>query len=146
MVVDLRSFERATKAITFFDKQLSRSAAKVTDMAVVNKLFDVSAHYPALGVFFDNDNIVEKDPNAILQDVEFVKGGAANRIASALSLLDKKAKEPLPEIEKFPIYFYEDGISAVESIVKMRKIIATEHWLGNENFSFFDLFKKIVPS
>ena len=67
-------------------------------------------------------------------------------MANALSLLDKKAKEPLPEIEKFPIYFYEDGISAVESILKMRKIIATEHWLGNENFSFFDLFKKIVPS
>lgn len=40
MLLDLRSFERATKAVVFFDKYINRSAARVSHAAVINRLFD----------------------------------------------------------------------------------------------------------
>jgi hypothetical protein len=42
MVLDVRSLERATKAIEFFDKRINRRAAKVTYLRVLNKLFEAT--------------------------------------------------------------------------------------------------------
>lgn len=42
MFLEVRSFERATKGICFFDQKISRSIAKVTDIVIANNLLDES--------------------------------------------------------------------------------------------------------
>ncbi len=45
LLLDLRSFERAIKAIPFFDKHIGPDAARVTYAAVVNRLFDAKEQF-----------------------------------------------------------------------------------------------------
>ena len=58
MSLDVRSCERATKAVVFFDRYLARSIARVTHAAIVNRLFPATAEgLPALEGLFTPDTI-----------------------------------------------------------------------------------------
>jgi hypothetical protein len=56
-------------------------------------------------------------------------------------LLEKDAQKPLPEIEKLPIHFYEEGIIGLDGALSMREIVALQHWKGNKNYTFYDLIR-----
>ena len=60
----------------------------------------------------------------------------AEKMKFALSKLEEDAKKPLAEVEKFPVHFYEDGISALEGRLVMRQTIALNHWHGNEDYTY----------
>src|SRR5712692_7269865 len=60
MYLDVRSCERATKAVVFFDRYLKRSIARVTHAAIVNRLFAyTTGGLPELEGFFAPDTITE---------------------------------------------------------------------------------------
>ena len=116
LLLDLRSFERAIKAIPFFDKHIGPDAARVTYAAVVNRLFDVKEQFfPNLDVFFCSDEMTENNMD-----------------------------ESVPEVEEFPLHFYEDGITSIEASLRLRQIMAFEHWKGNTDCTLFDVIKKAI--
>ena len=148
MWLDVRSHERATKAIVFFDRRIPRSAAQVTHAAIVNRLFGVTtATLPPLDTLFDEATSIAKDPEEILQEAAPLGAipDVRERIDKAFALMDKKSREPLPDVEKFPVHFYEEGIQSFETALRLRQIVAFEHWQGNTEFTFGDVMQKIIP-
>lgn len=116
LLLDLRSFERAIEAIPFFDKYIGRAVARITYAAVVNRLFDAKEQFsPNLDVFFCSDDMTEND-------------------------MDKS----VPEVEEFPLHFYEDGITSIELGLRMRQIMAFEHWKGNIGCTLFDVINRAI--
>lgn len=134
-VLDVRTIERAGQAIPFFDKHVPRSVAKVTHAAIVNRLFE------AKEMLSPNFDSLFRDPTEIDPEkaVESLTSGAA-----ALLSVQEHASRRLPDVEKFPIHFYEDGIEQFRTTLIMRQMIAMEHWRGNTDYSFDDLLKQTV--
>jgi hypothetical protein len=117
LFLDLRSFERAIEAIPFFDKYVGRSAAQITHAAVVNRLFEAKEQFaPNLDIFFRSEKIAERQPG----------------------------KRNTPEIEKFPVHFYEDGMNSVKAVLNIRQLMAFEHWKGNAECTLFDVIKTAI--
>jgi hypothetical protein len=150
LLLDLRSCERATLAIEFFDKHLPRRVVRVTEADVVNKLFSAAAN-PELtpDKIFDQQGSTVCDPEAAVQRIREVTAQARDpqekaRIASAY--LASQAKQPLPEIERFPVHYYEDGIQGFATALRMRQIIALQHWLGNAEYTMFDVIQSMQQS
>ena len=144
--IDLRSFERAIKAILFFDRNIPRNTIKVKDIAVVNKCFEFPIKLqPNFDEFFEFGDVVSNDPEAMLDKISDMKGFAAikEKFTNLMNIIENLAKEKLPEIERFPVNYYEDGIDSLETALCMREIVALEHWKGNNKFSIFDLVKNI---
>ena len=114
-VLNLRSFERATEAIVFFDKHIQRSIFQATAVTLVNRLFRVEevTSIPSLDQFFENAEVEEPYPVGFLQTVTGSVSGIS-RVTKRFEWLDKHfgdpTQKPMPEIERFPIHFYEDGI------------------------------------
>jgi hypothetical protein len=58
--------------------------------------------------------------------------------------LDRKGKQPLAGIERLPIHFYEDGIVGFETALRLRQIVAMQHWLGNADYSLSDAIREMA--
>lgn len=147
MLLDLRSFERATKAIVFFDQYISRSAARVTHAAVVNRLFsDPEASASDAMKLFDTEPVVERNPDDFIESAkEWARGKSPEeRLQTAMPFLKQLTRQQLPEIEKFPVHFYEEGIASLERLLKIRQLVAFEHWKGNNDFTIADLMNRIL--
>jgi hypothetical protein len=147
MFLDLRSFERATKAIVFFDKYISRAAARVTHAAVVNRLFSHSGSSASDAMkLFDTEPVVDRNPDELIESAkEWAKGKSPEEgLSTAMAFLEQVGRQKLPEIEKFPVHFYEEGITPLERLLKIRQIVAVEHWKGNKDFTIADLMNKII--
>lgn len=117
MLLDVRSVERSTHAIAFFDKRINRRAARVTNLRIVNKLFEPTQElieefiHQSPDRFFDCDNIA-RPAEALLAGLEQIKKekDIETRRQKALILIDQISKAPLAEVEEMPTNFYEDGI------------------------------------
>src|SRR6266702_4001006 len=72
VVLNLRSFERATNALVFFDHHMPRTVARVTAMTVSNHLLSTAeaASLGSLDHYFDTAEVVVKDPATLLHEVE----------------------------------------------------------------------------
>jgi hypothetical protein len=117
LILDVRSPERALAALRFFDKHLPRKAAQVTEAEIVNKLFPLAGNeHLAPAQLFDHQESARRDPEA------------------------------LPDIDRLPIRFYEDGIDQFALAVKVRQIVASEHWLGNTKCSLLDAIKMVTST
>ena len=64
-----------------------------------------------------------------------------NRISS---FFEGKKKNPLPEVERFPSYFYEDGIALLKYSLQSRQYVAMQHWKGNKDYTLGDYITKII--
>jgi len=147
LVLDLRSFERARLAIPFFDRHIPRRVAKVTEAEVVNRLISAEESQLSPDQFFDRQETSACDPEASLRAVEELTAHVQDplekfRIAS--EYMEARAKQPLPEIERFPIHFYEEGIQTFTTTLTIRQVIAFQHWLGNTGYSMYDMIQEIV--
>jgi hypothetical protein len=60
--------------------------------------------------------------------------------------MEAHSKQPLPEIERLPVHYYEEGIQGFANALKMRQLVATQHWLGNTAYSMFDVIQLIHPT
>jgi len=146
LILDVRSYERALEAIQFFDKYIPRSLAKVTHCATVNRIFEIAESAPSnFDVFFENnDKLVEINPKGFMdraRETPLSANGSPD-FRAITSFLDKEM-ERFFEFEKFPIHFYEDGITSLKGAFIFRRTIAIERWEGNPNYSFKDVFKKM---
>ena len=147
MVLDLRSCERAALAIPFFDRHIPRKVAKVTEAEVVNRLFSVEESQITPDQIFDRQETPPADPEASHRAVAELTASIQDpqekfRVAS--EYMAAQGKRPLPEIERFPVYFYEEGIQSFATALKMRQILALQHWLGNTDYSLYDVIQEVV--
>lgn len=149
MLLNLNSFDRAIKAIEFFDQYLDRSFAKVTDIEVVNRFFDNPFPGGMPGhEYFDRKPVVKRDGAMSLKELltkALTIEDPKERTEFGMSYLEEMSKKPLPEIERLPTLYYEEGIARLELSLKVRHIIAYQHWLGNADYSFHDLIQEIMP-
>jgi hypothetical protein len=155
MLLDVRSFERAVKAIEFFDKRINRRAAKVTKIRIVNRLFDGNDPsnkellQPPYDYFFDRDDIEIPDPNKtdkLMDEISSQHSDLEGRLAALQACWSEKAKQPLPEIEEIPLYIYEEGLGRLKAALTFRNIEALQHWQGNKNANQFDLMESVIDS
>jgi len=145
--LDVRSWERATQAVVFFDRYLTRSIAQVTHAAIVNHLFAyTTGGLPALEGFFAPEKVIEIDGEArLLRAAESLQTipDPRQRMAMAFAMMEQQSKEPLPDVEKLPVHFYEDGITSLENALRLRQIVAFEHWQGHTDYTLGDIIRKV---
>ena len=147
MYLDVRSCERATKAVVFFDRYLKRSITQVTHAAIVNRLFAyTTSGLPELEGLFAPDTITEIDgEEMLLRAAESLKTiqDPRQRMAMAFAMMEQQSKEPLPDVEKLPVHFYEDGITSLENALRLRQIVVFEHWQGHTDYTLGDIIRKV---
>jgi len=153
LLLDLRSCERAILALPFFDKHLPRSVAKVTEAEVVNRLFSAENRTLTPDRLFDHQASTFIDPRAAVQRFNDLIAGIQDpqeRIKVVLKVvledMESSSKQPLPEIERFPIHFYEDGIGGFAMTLRYRQTVALQHWLGNTAYTLMDAIRASVKS
>jgi hypothetical protein len=149
LLLDLRSCERAVLAIPFFDKHIPRSVARVTEAEVVNRLFSaVGNEQLTPDRLFDSQPSTVRDPDAevrrlldLVADIE----DPQEKFRVVTEDMNARAKEPVPEIERLPIHFYQDGIHGFQLGLRLRQIVALQHWLGNPGYMLFDALREVAP-
>ena len=148
LILDLRSCERAVAAIPFFDKHVPRRAAKVTQAEVVNRLFPVAGNETLTPTrLFDQGTSTFVDPAAAQQrfiDLTAHVQDPGEKMRIMMEESERRGKQHLPEIECFPIHYYEDGIQGFETTLRLRQIVAMQHWLGNADYSMFDAIQEMI--
>ena len=143
-VLDLRSIERAVHAIGFFDRHIPRHVAKVTDADIVNRLFSIDEATASPESIFDQQKAVA---SSVKQQVEEaiaagpLQPGVRERL---LTRIEEESRRPLPEVERLPTNFYEDGVGAFRSALQFRQRLAFEHWRGNVKMTLADLIRQLV--
>ena len=147
MTLDVRSWERATHAVVFFDRYLKRSIARVTHAAIVNRLFPYTTDgLPALEELFAPEQVTEIDGEAMLRrlaaSLQTIHDPGQRR-DMAFTLMEQQSHERLPEVEKLPVHFYEDGITSLENALRLRQIVAFEHWRGNTACTLGEVIQKV---
>jgi hypothetical protein len=145
LLLDLRSCERALLAIPFFDKHLPRGVAEVTEAEIVNKLFSAEGNAKLTpDQLFDHVRSTRRDPEATIQKIKEQAAhvqSVRERLKIALKGLQAGAKQPLPEIERLPVHYYEDGIEGFALAVRLRQIVAMQHWQGNLKYTLTDAIR-----
>jgi hypothetical protein len=154
MLMDVRSIERAEKIIQWVDKHLPRRVAKITDAAIYNQLITADPNAPEksevdFDVVFNPNHMTVVDSGALFREAQVIAmqyEDKKERMQALLNRLEENSKKQLPTVEKLPVHYYEDGIESFKSACQMRQIIAMQHYLGNENYSFYDVEQKLSKS
>jgi hypothetical protein len=151
LLLDLRSCERALLAIPFFDTHLPRKLVKLEDAAIVNRLFPATETNLKLtpDALFDPQIASGIDPEASVQRLgeKFADVPVPEeKLKMILENLESRTKEPLPEIERFPIHYAEDGIEGFKLGLRLRQMVAMQHWLGNPEYTLGDAIQSITKT
>jgi len=149
VVLNLRSFERATNALVFFDHHIPRTVARVTALTVSNRLLSMAeaATLTSLDQYFERADVVIKDPASLLRTLEDLASrlpDAHERLAVVAQYMEDKAKQPVPAMERFPLDYNDEGIRAVEALLAPHKVIAMQHWQGNTTYTRHDLVQDML--
>jgi hypothetical protein len=140
IVLNLRSFERATNALVFFAHHIPWTIARVTAMTVSNRLLSTAeaASLGSLDQYLDHAEVVVTDPASLLHDVEELVARTPDlqeRFARLDQYLTDRAHAPVSALERLPVHYYEDGIRAVEALLSIRQVRAMHHWQGNTSYT-----------
>lgn len=131
MHLDVRSVERALAAVEFFDKRITRAAAKLRHLCILNSLFSDPKEFPEnFDVFFDTQEARNFDP-------------ATTQMAMITDAL-KGVKRQTPEVECLPATFYEGGVSQMKLMLFARQTIAFKHFVGDTDYSFEDYVRDLT--
>jgi tetratricopeptide (TPR) repeat protein len=149
VVLNLRSFERATNALVFFDHHIPRTVARVTAMTVSNRLLSTAeaASLGSLDQYFDHAEVVVTDPASLLRDVEALVARTPDlheRFARLDQYLTDRAHAPVSALERLPVHYYEDGIRAVEALLSIRQVRAMHHWQGNTSYTYQEMIRDML--
>ncbi len=60
--------------------------------------------------------------------------------------LTSRSEEPLPQIERLPVHYAEDGIDGFNLALQLGQIVAKEHLLGNPGYTLGDAIKAVTKS
>jgi len=120
----------------------------VTHAAIVNRLFPATAEgLPDLEALFAPDQVTAIDGEAILRCMVAslqTMQDPQQRLDRAFTLMEHQSHEPLPEVEKLPVHFYTDGIRSFETTLRLRQIVAFEHWRGNTACTLGEVIQKVT--
>jgi hypothetical protein len=87
------------------------------------------------------------DPEALVQRLAEKTAharGPGEKIEIALADLESRAREPLPEVERFPVHYAEDGIGGFEVALRLRQLVAMQHWLGHPEYTLGDAIQSLA--
>ena len=112
--------------------------AKIEDISIVNKLFSLEENTMDFTDFFDKE--VTIDPEETLNKLK----ANINQGKTLDSILNETEKEFLPEVERFPSHFHEDGIIPLKFTLQSRQHVAMQHWSGNKNYTLKDYISEVV--
>lgn len=152
VVLHLRSIERATQAIAFFDKHIPRTVMRVMAITISNRYLKMAeaAELTSLDDYFNQANVVVQDPMSLvatLQDMATSIPDERGRMAAVRHEMDERAKQPVPAMERFP-FDYEDydlgGIRTVEARFALHSVIAMQHWQGNTDYTRHDMIQNML--
>ena len=149
LVLNLRSIERALEAIVFFDQYLSRNNVSVTDITMINRLFDIEEirSIKSIDYLFERSDVLVRNPDKIIQQLMDIKSKAESEIDRFIEFehfVQKLVNEPEPEIERFPFNYYENGIDSLKFPLAQRQKTAIEHWKGNTKYTAMDAVKDML--
>jgi hypothetical protein len=65
------------------------------------------------------------------------------RLDRAFTLMEQQSHERLPEVEKLPVHYYAEGIRSFETTLRLRQIVAFEHWRGNAACTLGEVIQKV---
>ena len=155
LLIDVRSIERATQLIEFIDAHISRNIIQITHAAIYNKIMKAKPSELEQVQKVDFDKLFD-EKYLVLIDHEKTKAefeslatrykDKTERLAALFQKLDEDAKAPLPELEKMPVHYYEDGIDSFNLTCRIRQMIALEHAGGNHSFSLYDATQRLFYS
>ncbi|MBV8488707.1 MAG: hypothetical protein JO161_10555 [Planctomycetaceae bacterium] len=151
LLLDLRSCERAILAIPFFDRHLPRKLVALEEAEVVNRLFPATEANLKLtpDALFDAQIGTGVDPDALVQRLAEKTAGVRDpeeKFQIVLEELQSRAKEPLPEIERFPVHYAEDGIAGFRLALRLRQMVAMQHWLGHPEYTLGDAIQSLAKT
>lgn len=151
LLLDLRSCERAILAIPFFHAKLPEGLVKVMEAEVVNSLFPATQFNMQLrpDVLFDSRTVLGLDPQALVHALTRKATSVpdqGDKLAIATDVLKSPAREPLPEIERLPVHFAEDGIDGFTLAVRLRQLVALKHWQGNPDYNLDEAIQTLVTT
>jgi hypothetical protein len=148
--LDLRSFDRAVAIIEFIDQWIDRSQARITHIASYNQILTGDKFKDLtildLAELFEDANMVIHDPEATLDALEEAldqEEDEEEKQKIAFRHLEETAQKDFPLIEKYPIYYYEEGVHSVKITLMLRSIVAMEHWRGNTSCKPIDILQGI---
>ncbi|MCP4011276.1 MAG: hypothetical protein GY726_17385, partial [Proteobacteria bacterium] len=75
--------------------------------------------------------LTEVDPEALVEQLLATKAHSQNahQQEEALAhILDELTQRPQPEMEKFPIYYYDEGIDGLSLQLRTQQTVAIQHW------------------
>lgn len=149
LLLDLRSCERALLAIPFFDAHLPRRLVEVVEAEVVNRLFPATEPNLKLtpDALFDQQISTGVDPEALVKRLVEKTAHVQDpheRVKIFMEEVKSREKEPLPEIERFPVHYAEDGIGGFQLALRVRQIVAMQHWQGNTDYTLQDAIWSVV--
>ena len=126
----VRSIERALMAMTFFDEYIPRTVARITDMDVANRLFAADQRDLTPEILFAT---TETDFRQQVEVREALLANPEQMMADFQRQLSGAERRKLPELERLPTNFYEDGIESLTQVLRLRQHLAMECWLGNRD-------------
>lgn len=142
LLLDVNSYDRTLKAIPFFEKYIGKSLACLEDIEIMNEFVTGEENKAKRHeYYFDKNRSTRIDPDAKLEELEKTLNQIENqddKLKALSSLTQEKAKKALPLTERFPTFFYEDGLSHLQGSLAIRSVIAMQHWKGDIEFSIFD--------
>ncbi len=149
VMLNLRSFERGYQAVEFFDKYMPRAVAKVTRMTMCTKLFSIeeALSIGSLGQYFKQTQTLVRNPEQMTQELIALASESddpAQRVAALDQYIEKLEHEPIPELEQFPVHYYEEGIGQLKLQLNLSKMVAFQQWQGNTDYTAMDAVRNVV--
>ena len=120
----VRSIERVLMAVTFFDEYVPATVARITDMDVANRLFSADERDLTPETLFES---AETDLRQQAIKRKDLLANPKQMMADFLQQVSGGEGKQLPEFERLPTNFYEDGIESLTYTLRLRQHLAMEH-------------------
>lgn len=151
LIVRVLSHDRALFAIKFFDHYFSRKHLRLEYMDVYNRIFNASLENLRMvkdtDLLFPEAKTKERDTETLprlLEQWAAENLGPQKTIDAISSYLSEMDKQPVPEIERIPVYFYKTGINAIRKDFILREIVAFEHFKGNKDYRMYNALQQMM--
>jgi hypothetical protein len=151
LIVRVLSTQRAIFALQFFDKHIPSKYLKVENLDAYNRVLTATSE--DLEMVKNSDllfpperiTIAKVGESLDLLDQWKAEGKSQAEMQQLFAVyMEAEYRRDVPEIEHFPIHFYEDGIKSVEMSLGLRQMVAIEHLKGNTNFRIKDAIDRLV--
>lgn len=157
MTLELRSLQRITVALRFFEKHLNSRVAIPYKLRLVNKIFDEPQDpeefqtYKFFEHFLDRDDYrcspAEAEAEEIdekMIEIEKQYEDEEERKEALKNYMSNKLKVPSPEFEEMHLDLSEDDIDNLDFLLVSRQMEAGRRWKGETNITQYDVMSEML--